>query len=143
MNPRTLLFSDEMEKLRYKKLWIALGCLWVGLVIILSLTPAPPQPFGFPGEDKVGHVVAYGFLMTWFALIYEPGRAYLYLGLGFALMGIILECTQEALGYRTFQWGDAAANAVGVVAGWLLSKTPLSTALLRMEGRLLQSRHNQ
>lgn len=129
----------RMKKLRFLKLWLILGCIWVGLVIFLSLTPAPPQPYDFPGIDKVGHACAYGFLMFWFGLIYRPGRAYRYLGLGFVLMGIILECMQGALGDRTFEWGDMAANAIGVTMGWVLSGTPLSEALLKVEGKLVQN----
>ena len=128
-----------MKNLRYQKLWLILGCIWVGLVIFLSLTPAPTQPFDFPGIDKVGHACAYGFLMFWFGLIYKPGRAYRYLGLGFVIMGIILECMQGALGDRTFEWGDVAANAFGVIAGLALSGTKLSEALLRVEGKLVQN----
>ena len=128
-----------MRDLHYLKIWLVLGSIWIALVIFLSLTPAPPQPLGFPGEDKVGHVCAYGFLMLWFGMIYKPGREYLYLGLGFALMGIILECVQGALGHRTFEWGDVAANLIGIIAGWALTRTPLSGALVRAEGRLFQS----
>jgi hypothetical protein len=129
----------EMKKLRYRRAWLALGCLWIALVIFLSLTPSPPQPLGFPGEDKVGHVCAYGFLMFWFGLIYRPGKVYLSIGLGFVLMGIILECVQGDLGHRTFEWGDVTANLAGVLLGLGLSRTPLSGALQRAEGHLFRS----
>lgn len=128
-----------MRHLKFQKFWSALGCLWIGLVIFLSLVPAPTQPVDIPGLDKVGHVFAYGFLMFWFGLIYNPGRAYRCLGLGFVIMGIILECIQGALGDRTFEWGDMAANALGVIAGLALSRTILSEALLRVEGKLVQN----
>ncbi|MBW2285804.1 MAG: hypothetical protein JRF65_14560, partial [Deltaproteobacteria bacterium] len=43
------------------------------------------------------------------------------------------------LGDRTFEWGDVAANAFGVIAGLALSGTKLSEALLRVEGKLVQN----
>ncbi|MFC1580779.1 VanZ family protein [Thermodesulfobacteriota bacterium] len=132
-----------MKNLRYPKFWLALGCLWVGLVIFLSLVPAPTQPVDIPGLDKVGHIFAYWFLMFWFGLIYNPGRAYRRLGLGFVIMGIILECIQGALGDRTFEWGDIAANALGVIVGLVLSGTILSEVLVRVEGKLVRNRNMQ
>lgn len=125
-----------MKKLRFLRLWLALGCIWVGLVIFLSLTPSPPRALGFPGMDKIGHACAYGFLMFWFGLIFMPGRKYRSLGLGFVIMGIILEFMQGATGFRSFEWGDMAANALGVASGWVLARTPLSHALLGLERKL-------
>ena len=130
-----------MRNLRYLKLWLALGYIWVGLVVFLSLTPAPPRVLGFPGMDKVGHACAYGFLMFWFGQIFMPGRKYRALGLGFVIMGIILEFTQRATGLRSFEWVDIAADAFGVVMGWALARTPLVGLLLKVEGRLVQNHH--
>ena len=125
-----------MRNLRFLKFWLVLGYLWVGLVVFLSLTPAPPRVLAFPGMDKVGHACAYGLLMFWFGLIFKPGRKYRILGLGFVIMGIILEFIQRSTGFRSFEWVDMAADAFGVAMGWVLARTPLAALLLKVEARL-------
>ena len=93
---------------------VGLGWIWVAATVWLSLTPSPPQ-VEFRESDKVGHVLAYGLLMFWFAELYARR---LFLALGFIAMGVGLEFVQGMLGYRTFDVLDMLANTVGVVAGW-------------------------
>jgi glycopeptide antibiotics resistance protein len=88
----------------------------VGVVVWLSLTPAPPK-VDFEQSDKVGHLLAYGVLMFWFAQLYTRRTRFFY-GLGFVAMGIVLEYLQDALGHRTLDVADMAANTLGVLAGW-------------------------
>ena len=86
-----------------------------------SLAPAPPAA----GNDKIGHLAAYGVLMFWFAQLYERRLA---CAVGFIALGIALEFAQGALGYRSFELYDMLANALGVLAGWasaLLLKKPM------------------
>jgi VanZ family protein len=85
-------------------------------VVWVSLTPSPPQ-VDFRESDKVGHLLAYGVLMFWFGQLYARQTRFLY-GAGFVVMGIGLEIAQSALGYRTFDLADIAANTLGVLAGW-------------------------
>ena len=41
---------------------------------------------------------------------------------GFVGMGIALEFVQGALGYRSFELADMAANTLGVAAGWIAAQ---------------------
>ena len=91
----------------------------VAAVVWLSLTPSPPK-VDFAQSDKVGHFIAYGALMLWFAQLYV-GSARLFYGAGFVAMGIALEFVQGALGYRSFDVFDMCANSLGVVLGWAIA----------------------
>jgi VanZ family protein len=101
-----------------RRVGLALGWAWVAIVVYLSLTPAPPQ-VGIEGSDKAGHLFAYALLAFWFCLFYPDRRARLFYMTGFVGMGIALEFVQGALGYRSFELADMAANTLGVASGWL------------------------
>ena len=88
----------------------------VAAVVWLSLTPSPPK-VDFEQSDKVGHLLAYGALMFWFAQLYV-GQTRLLYAAGFVVMGIALEFAQGALGYRSYELVDMAANTLGVLLGW-------------------------
>lgn len=95
---------------------VAGGWLLAAAIVWLSLTDSPPEP-GIAHADKIGHFLAYGALMFWFALLYRrpPARAaYAALWIG---VGIVLEFAQDATGTRSFELADMAANALGVLAG--------------------------
>jgi VanZ family protein len=95
---------------------LAIGWAAVAAVIYLSLTPAPPQ-VELDGGDKLGHFLAYAALAYWFGqfYLYRTRAAY---ALGFVAMGIALEFAQGALGYRSLELADMAANTLGAAAGW-------------------------
>jgi len=93
---------------------VAAGWAWAGAIVWLSLTPAPPD-VGIDQGDKLGHLVAYGWLMFWFAQLYARRAGY---AAGFIAMGITLELLQGALGYRSFERYDILANCAGVLLGW-------------------------
>ena len=56
-----------------RPLWLVLGWAMVAVIIWLSLTPSPPK-VDFEHSDKVGHFLAYGSLMFWFAQLYIARR---------------------------------------------------------------------
>lgn len=78
----------------------------------------PPDPSGFEGGDKIGHLLAYGSLMLWFSLLYGSLPARLAYGAGFVVLGVVLEFMQGTLDYRTFEVADMVANSLGVLLGW-------------------------
>ncbi len=125
-----------MRELRFVILWLILGWTLVGLVVFFSVITSPPETLGLLGGDKLLHFSTYAVIMVWFGLIYLPGRAYLNLGVGFIMMGIVLEFIQGVTGYRSLEYFDMIANAIGVSIGWLLAKTRLSYALTNMESWL-------
>jgi VanZ family protein len=95
---------------------LAIGWAAVAVVIYLSLTPSPPDS-GIDGGDKLGHFLAYAGLTYWFGQFYSYRTRAAY-ALGFFAMGIALELAQGALGYRSLELADVAANTLGVATGW-------------------------
>jgi len=96
---------------------LALGWAWVAAIVYLSVAPTPPK-IDLEGSDKAGHLFAYALLAFWFCLFYLDARTRFFYMAGFVSMGIGLEFVQGALGYRSFELADMAANTLGVAAGW-------------------------
>jgi len=115
-----------------RRFWLLLGWLLVLLIIYLSLTPHPVQ---VPVEqgDKLGHVVAYATLMSWFANLYEGSVRRRQFAIGFIALGIALEFVQGWTGYRTFEVADMAADTIGVAAGWIVAPPRIPNYLRGME----------
>jgi VanZ family protein len=122
--------------LRVRRFWLLLGWMLVLMVIYLSLTPYPVQ---LPVEqgDKVGHVLAYAALMSWFANLYEVPARRMQFAIGFIALGISLEFVQRWTGYRTFEVADMAASATGVAVGWVIAPPRIPNYLHGVE-RLFQ-----
>jgi hypothetical protein len=122
--------------MHFMKAWMAIGLAFVALVIFLSLTSNPVQvpDVGF----KLGHVLAYAWLMFWFAQLFRGRPTRLAIGVALALMGVALEYIQGMTGYRTFAYSDMRDNAVGVVAGFLVALTPMGRLIPSMDRLIAQ-----
>lgn len=128
--------DSSHQKLRFHAWWTALGWGFVLLVAYLSLMRAPqavdPQVF------DVGHLVAYGWMMTWFAQIHRLVATRLAIGAALCALGVALEFAQGMTGYRTFDYADMAMNTLGVGLGLLLALTPVQNALRAFEQRFVR-----
>jgi hypothetical protein len=125
-----------MRELKYLKIWLIVGWALVGLVIFVSVTPRAPEMLDLDGADKLLHVFAYGIMMLWFGFIYLPSRMYQNLGIILIAIGIALELIQGIIAHRSLSFLDMVANTVGVLLGWLLAKTRLSSTLNHVENIL-------
>ena len=125
-------------ELRFRRLWIICGLGFVLLVIYLSLTPDPID-LGEPEGLKIGHMVAYGWLMIWFGQIYRKTGRRLLLASAFCALGIVLEYFQGLTDYRGFEYSDMLFNATGVALGLAIVATPLQNCLRLLE-TILQPR---
>jgi hypothetical protein len=132
LDPSSSRATDGRAALRYVRLWSALGVGFVLLVIYLSLA-APPRDVDVPELFDVGHIVAYFWLMIWFAQIHRTAGRRFALGAGFGAMGVALEYLQGLTGYRHFDYIDMMRNFIGVAIGLALALTPLQDVLLRVE----------
>jgi len=103
-----------------RKALVAAGWAWAAAIVWLSVTPAPPQVDVAYG-DKLGHLGAYALLMFWFAQLYSRRATQAAHAATFVAMGVALEFVQGALGTRSFEVLDMAANALGVALGWALA----------------------
>ncbi|RPI47608.1 MAG: VanZ family protein [Betaproteobacteria bacterium] len=120
-------------RLRFRGLWQTLGWGFVALVVHLSLTSDPPD-LGVPKAFDAGHVLAYFWLMFWFAQIHHAGRARLVIAAGCLGLGVALEFVQGMTGYRMFEYSDMALDALGVGIGLALARTRLRYILGAVEG---------
>ncbi len=121
--------------LRFTRLWNVLGSGFVLLVIYLSLRPDPPD-LGVSGGLKIGHAIAYGWLMIWFAQIYRAMGSRLLLATAFCALGVVLEYLQGMTDSRGFEYSDMLINSSGVALGLVLARTPLENCLQTLEAML-------
>ena len=121
--------------LKLQRLWIVFGIGFVLVVIYLSLTPDPPD-LGMPEGLKIGHVLAYGWLMIWFAQIYRALSHRLLFAGAFCALGIVLEYLQGITDYRGFEYSDMLINSAGAALGLALAQTPLQDGLRTFEAML-------
>lgn len=110
------------------------ACRLIGWLLVLAVTVLSLIPLELPeGGDKWSHLFAYGALMLWFSMLHS-GRARVALGL--VAMGIVIEFLQGQTGYRSFDVLDMLANALGVLAGWVVALTPVGRLFQWLEMQL-------
>ena len=104
------------------------------LVIGVTLSPAaylPPQAFSL--WDKAQHALAFAALAALGALAY-PRRVGL-LALSLLAFGGAIELAQAATGWRSGDWADWLADAVGLVAGLVLAVLSRRVVARSLAGR--------
>lgn len=101
-----------MTSTRFWRLALA-GVLIV--VLVLSLLPLGPDA-PTTGWDKTNHLLAFATLAVLGCLAY-PGRIPRTL-LALLAYGAVIEILQSFTDYRSAEWADLLADAIGLVAGW-------------------------
>lgn len=98
---------------------------YVLLVIFLSLIPLPSSGGGMY-TDKIAHFVMYAGIAFLAYVSVRPMRKRLYLLVSSILLGVSLEFLQIYIPGRSTSVLDAAADAAGVLTGflfcWILAK---------------------
>lgn len=84
-------------------------------VLVLSLMPIEP-PLPATGWDKSNHLIAFVTLTLLGCRAY-PGRMPTVLA-GLVLFGGAIEVLQGLSGYRFAEWGDLAADCLGIGLGY-------------------------
>ncbi len=92
-----------------------------------------------PHAFDFGHIIAYFWLMFWFAQLHRGAGIRLVLAVGFFALGAVLEVIQGMTGYRMFEFADMAANGLGIVIAFVLARTRLQNTLLAFEALLARS----
>ena len=112
--------SEAGAALRRRGVWHAFGIGFVGLVVALSLAPTAPDTGRLAGVNS-GHVLAYAWLMFWYAQLYTRVPARLAVAVALVALGIALEYLQALTPTRHFAYSDMRDDALGVVAGWMFA----------------------
>jgi VanZ family protein len=100
--------------------WRVLLALLLALVLLLALTPAPPQSMDL-GWDKLNHLMAFTVLALC-ASMAEPASWRRRVGwlLGLLAYGAAIELLQLLTPGRQGDWADLLADALGIVSGAVL-----------------------
>ena len=125
-----------MYKLR--RIWLALGWLWIATIIYLSLTPHPPEPMHFLNADKLEHTLAYGFLMLWFCQVYQQRTPRILIAGLLVALGIGIEYLQRITVYRIFDYADMLANGAGVLLSLILISIGLGRIGVMLETKIFK-----
>lgn len=120
-----------MLPLRHVRFWRITEVLLLILVLAFALMPAvwfwddgPGVLSWFENSDKILHALTFATLSVWFSGQYRRS-AYLRIGLALLLFGLLIECCQFMVGYRTADWHDIAANTVGIIVGLAIAMAGL------------------
>jgi len=101
--------------------------IWALFILVLSIGPGPNLPeTNFFEPDKLAHLFVYGVLV-YLALraLKSVEKLTMQTIIGTvilsALYGLSLEYIQKAFfPGRYFEWGDALANSLGSILGWII-----------------------
>ena len=116
--------------------WLAGWAVLFALVALGSLLPQGDLPSGPDGFDKVQHFLGYACLSAYAVMLFARMRPQALAALAVISFGIAIEVAQATLtDDRTGDSADAMANALGTLAGLLLSGTPLSRGLQWLDTR--------
>ncbi len=99
------------------KNWRVITALCLTLITLLSLWPISTLP-DVPGSDKTHHFVAYSALM--FPLALRKPKYWVWGAWFFFFWSGGIELIQPYVN-RYGEWLDLAANAAGLLIGWLLA----------------------
>lgn len=87
-----------------------------------SLLPPNDLPSGLGLSDKILHLVGYGVLGV---LAVLSGLRWPWAIATVVGFGLVMEVAQGLLGYRSFEWADLGADAIGAVAGAVITSRVL------------------
>ena len=118
-------------------LWLVLWAALFALIATGSLWPAKELPSApIIGFDKLEHFIGYALLSAWAVMLFARMRAQALAVLVVIAFGVVLEVAQGALTLdRSGSSADALANALGALAGLLMSATPLAHLLQRLDAQ--------
>jgi VanZ family protein len=118
--------------LRYPRLWVTLGWVFVTAAVIVCLLPG--GSVALPTyNDKLMHALGYIALVLWFTGIY-PRTRYLVIATLLFIMGVAVEFVQEWMhAGRQRDMNDIVANGVGIAIGIVLSLTVLGGWMQKVE----------
>jgi VanZ family protein len=136
-----------MLPLRHARRWQIASLIILLLVLVATLMPAVwywddrfKALSWFQGVDKWFHGITFLMLTMWFTGLYRK-RSYWKIGIGLLLFGLVIEACQRMVSYRTAEWLDVWADAVGIILGLVIGAVGIGGWCLRFEERLAKRRH--
>lgn len=116
-----------MLELRFAGAWRAMSVLALLTILGATLVPSDWLWFNDPSfrysiSDKWMHGITFMALSLWFCGQYARS-SYWRVALGLLAFGLLIEIAQRAVGYRTADLHDLAADMAGIAAGLLIAVT--------------------
>lgn len=131
-----------MLPLHYERRWRIASAALLLFVLFAALAPAIwlwPDKVRmvrwFGDVDKWAHAITFAVLAVWFAGQYRP-RSYWRIAVGLLAFGGLIEIMQRMLSYRSADWLDVAADAAGIIVGFVIAGAGLGGWALRFESWL-------
>jgi hypothetical protein len=110
-----------MLPLRYARRWQIAGGLILLAILAGAIAPAilpwlSGGSSGLPNVDKWMHGIAFALLAIWFTGQYAR-PSYGRVAIMLLAYGLLIEVVQTFVPYRTAEWADLAADAIGIGVG--------------------------
>lgn len=135
-----------MLSLHFARHWRAASVVLLLVVLVGAIVPViwlwPDRRHVlsmFGGMDKWAHALTFAFLAVWFAGQYRKD-AYWRIALGLLGFGIVIELCQRMVGYRSAEWFDVAADAIGIIVGLSIAAAGFGGWCMRYESWYLNRR---
>lgn len=116
-----------------------------GILLLLAVLTAAVLPWFWSDRgqlvswiahiDKWAHGITFALLAVWFAGQYRR-TAYWRIALGLLAFGVLIEACQRFVRYRTAEWFDVGADAIGIAAGLAIALAGAGGWSLRVEAWL-------
>lgn len=128
-----------MLPLVYVGQWRIAGVFMLIGVLVLTLMPMVLMDVRMrhlASYDKLAHCIAFLILAVWFSGQYSR-RSYVKVAFGLLAFGALIEGCQYLTTYRSAEWLDLLADAVGIVLGMGIALAGAGGWSLRTERWLL------
>lgn len=127
--------APGQPELNRRRVWLSCGYLLVLTVLGFSLWPlVSERAMMIPYFDKFLHAFTFMVLMLWFSGLMSR-HFYLKLFLILLIYGALIELLQNFTPYRQMEFNDFVADAIGLVAGWVLARAGLGNWCVWVEKR--------
>lgn len=127
-------------RLRWHRVWVALGGAIMLSVLWMALTPNPGITLEIPYGDKLLHAATFTCLMGWWGNVYRARRPRGWAALGCLAYGVSIELAQWLDPPRDADVLDVLADGAGIAVALLLLRTPLASVLASVEARSVRRR---
>ena len=139
--------AARVRTARILRAWFWLGIGFALFGTALALVPNPPSLVPSSSlfewlrnqhevlrimfaDDKIDHIVGFALLMGWFCQLYESGPERVRVMVALLAQAACIEIMQSFTTWRTAEFGDWVAGAVGIGLGWVAS-SPRTPNVLR------------
>ncbi len=130
-----------MRPLIHARRWKLASIALLSAVLVAALMPAvwfwDDRVSGLrwvEGIDKWTHAATFVVLALWFCGMYSRSVYWIIAG-GLLIFGIAIEGCQYLVSYRTADWVDVAADAVGIAVGLAVARAGVEGWCQRFESR--------